>query len=207
MANWQWQQPGQEVAPRPRCWGMPEAYDLSSRECRGCSSQNSCGDTVQRSRNARAFQARQAPPGPAYPQAAPQQAYYGPTYRAPAVAQSFQPQAVPLPVQQPPVQQYVPQPQQQIIQHPQTQQPVRVYDPPPAYHYGWLNDPLYYSGVATPPPMRPQLAGETFFERVVKNMGLSMMESMFLQGFLAVRQMVLAPGAPETQVPGDTENR
>lgn len=203
MAQWQWQQPAQEIAPRPRCWGMPEAFDLSSRECRGCAAQNSCGDTVQRSRNARAFQARQAP----VPQQQP--TYFGPTYRSPAVAQSYQPQVVPLPVvQPPPVQQYVPpQPQQQIIQHPQTQQQVRVYDPPPAYHYGWLNDPLYYAGVATPPPMRPQLAGETFFERVVKNMGLSMMESMFFQGFLAVRQMVLAPGAPEAQVQGEPDRQ
>lgn len=187
---------------------MPEAFDLSSRECRGCASQNSCGDTVQRARNARAFQARPAAPVPVFQQAQ-QPTYYGPTYRSPAVAQSFQPQVVPLPVAPPPVQQYVPQqqPQQQIIQHPQTQQPVRVYDPPPAYHYGWLNDPLYYSGVATPPPMRPQLPGETFFERVVKNMGLSMMESMFFQGFLAVRQMVLAPGVPETQAQGEPPNQ
>jgi hypothetical protein len=123
------------------------------------------------------------------------------------VAQSFQPQVVQQPVQQPPIQQYIPPQNQQIIQHPQTQQPVRVYDPPPAYHYGWLNDPLYYSGVATPPPMRPQLAGETFFERVVKNMGLSMMESMFFQGYLAVRQMVLAPELPNAQVQGDPENQ
>jgi hypothetical protein len=56
-----------------------------------------------------------------------------------------------------------------------------------------MQDPLYYTIHAAPPPMRPQLQGEGFFDRVVKNAALSMMESFFASMFLAVRQMIWAP--------------
>jgi hypothetical protein len=59
--------------------------------------------------------------------------------------------------------------------------------------YGWLHDPLYYTMAATPPPVRPQMQGESFVERVAKNAALAMVESLFGQCFLAVRQLILPP--------------
>jgi hypothetical protein len=44
--------------------------------------------------------------------------------------------------------------------------------------------------------MRPQMAGETFLERVVKNAALSMLEKGAAECFLAIRQMILAPTMP-----------
>jgi len=85
------------------------------------------------------------------------------------------------------------------MQQPQ-QQPQRVaVHPPPQqqYGYGWIQDPLYYTLTSAPPPVRPQMGDETFFDRVVKNTGLAMMESFFGQCLLAVRQMVLPP-TPKT---------
>lgn len=76
------------------------------------------------------------------------------------------------------------------------QPPTSIYPPTERYQYGWLTDPLYYTMCASPPPMRPQLQGENFWERIVKNMVLSAGESMFMHAFLAMRQLVLPPEEP-----------
>jgi hypothetical protein len=81
-------------------------------------------------------------------------------------------------------QQYVP---------PQAIQPAVAATQAVPYGYGWTPDPLYYSIHAAPPPLRPQFQGETFFERVVKNAALGMMESFFKEMFMAVRQTFWQP--------------
>jgi len=202
MAQWSWQQPpnpGQATSPnRPRCFGFDSAFDVTSRECRGCEYQSSCRDTIYRARNSQASPPQRGPtPQPAGPN------YYDPRYSPPpspigVVAQNFQPQQVSYPVAVPRQQAIQPTPQPQQIQQQPLQQMLQQE------RYGWLNDPLYYMGQASPPPQRPQLQNEHFFERVVKNVGLSMLESMFFQGFLAVRQMVLPP-APPSPAPGERD--
>jgi hypothetical protein len=123
-----------------------------------------------------------APPVPQYYQQ-PQQPQYQQPYQPPQYQQvpvrTFQwnqpPQQAPVPV----VQQQQQRPQQIMTQVP--------------YGYGWVNDPLQYSLYSTPPLIRPQMPGETFVERVVKNTGLAMFESFLVSMLLAVRQMVWEP--------------
>ena len=164
------------LAERPRCWS--KAFDEGARECRGCSFQVSCKEEIYRANSA----ARpMAPP-------APQQPFFQP-YAVPQPVQVLQPMqqpAVPVfrglanPVPQPPL-------NQQIAARP-------VYPvPQQQYGYGWIQDPLYYTLTSAPPPMRPQMGDESFFDRTVKNVGLAMLESFFGQCLIAVRQMVLPP--------------
>lgn len=174
--QFQYGAPTQQLVERPKCWA--KSFDEVARECRGCSYQTSCKEEIIRSNAMRPI----APP-------APQQQYY-------------QPYAVPQPVQvvYPPAQQqqFVPQfrglsvapiPPQQQPQQVQRVHPV----PTQQYGYGWIQDPLYYAIASAPPPMRPQMMDETFFGRVVKNTGLTMLEAFFGQCLIAVRQMVLPP--------------
>lgn len=182
--QFQYGTPSQPLAERPRCWS--KSHDEGSRECRGCGFQASCKDEIIRMNQSRA------------PLAAPAPQYYQPQYQQP-----FQPYAVPQPVQvvypaaqqQSPVPQFrglaptapptlQPMPMQQKSVYPMTSQ---------QYGYGWIQDPLYYALTSAPPPMRPQMGDETFFDRVVKNTGLAMLESFFGQCLIAVRQMVLPP--------------
>lgn len=206
--TWQYGSPG-TLMERPRCWGMDAAFDLNTRECRSCSSVNSCRDQIQRSQNARRFAV--APPVGASPTAQYFQQFAPPgipSYGAPSPtvipvqAQAFAPAAtVPAPMQAPMPIMTQPQPPVQAIQQARPPQaPVQAFPAPQQYGYGWLHDPLYYTAVASPPPMRPQMQGEHFFERMMKNVGLAMLESFFLQSFLAVRQLVLPP----TPDQGDT---
>lgn len=182
--------PATSLVERPRCWA--KSYDDGARECRGCGFQSSCKDEIVRANAARVAA-----------QAVPQ---YVPPF------QGFQPYAVPQPVQVlTPIQQAqqaVPQfrglspvPPQVAPAPVAARQQATVY-PPPAqqYGYGWIQDPLYYALTSAPPPMRPQMGDESFFDRVVKNTGLAMLESFFGQCLLAVRQMVLPPGVKTVDV-------
>lgn len=171
---------------KPACWG--KSYEDGNRECRNCGVQGSCKDEVIRNNvNRPAFSFYQpyqqqtfqapAPQPPTYYQVpAPQ-----PTYQQVQFRPTYQPQQVP--VQSVQTQFRPPVPQQQMA---------------PPYQYGWVQDPLQYQLFSSPPPFRPQLDGETFFERVVKNTGLAMLESILGSMLLAVRQMVLEP--PNHQV-------
>jgi hypothetical protein len=187
--------PSAPVIERPRCWGR--SFDEMSSECRRCGFQNSCKDEIIRCNINRP---------------APMQQYQAPYGPAPAVPYTQPMQAQPVVFQQ---QQQVagfrPQfQQQQQIQHQPPQQlaqeaaqramlmnTVQPMQQPP---YGWLHDPLYYTMAATPPPVRPQMTGEGFVERVVKNAGLAMVEALFGQCFLAVRQLILPPRQQEKPV-------
>ena len=65
--------------------------------------------------------------------------------------------------------------------------------------YGWYQDPLYWNMAAVPPPVRIQLEGEGFFERVAKNAVLAAGEAVLGQCFLAIRQALWNPPVVEVQ--------
>ena len=174
---------------RPPCWGR--SFEEGNRECRSCSVQGSCKDEIVRQNVNR----------PMYQPTA--QPYYQPTqYQQPVPYQ--QPAPVPVPQYQPPmaisslrravtsipVQSYPATTPQQVPQVPQVPQQPQTQVP---YGYGWIQDPMHYYVHTTPPPLRPQMNGESFSQRMVKNIGLAMLESMFASLFLAVRQMVWEP--------------
>lgn len=185
--------PYNPVAERPRCWS--KEYSEGVRECRICSYQVSCKDEIIRANVARQ-------PAPAQQQ-----------------PQYFQPYAVPQPVQV--MNNHVPQqssvPTFRGFQNPQTQlapmqhQPQQIVNrniyqqPTNQFGYGWIQDPLYFTLTSAPPPMRPQMGDETFFDRVVKNTGLAMLESFFGQCLIAVRQMVLPPMPKSVEQPSQIE--
>lgn len=193
---------------RPRCWGDSRVYDQVSRECRSCSVQNSCGDSITRARNAAqlAQNTVQIPPQTQFPQYG--QSYFA-QYAPPQVANPLpvmqpvaQPalvQPLPSPVPRPFAQPQAPTPMPPPITPQQIQQTRPVYQlptPPTADRYGWLQDPLYFQIASCPPPPRPQFDGENFVSRVGKNVVLDMVESLFKQCLLGVRQLVLPPPPP-----------
>jgi hypothetical protein len=93
------------------------------------------------------------------------------------------------------------QPQAAPVAHEAAQRALVQMQPPMQQPpYGWLHDPLYYTMAATPPPVRPQMQGESFVERVAKNAGLAMVEAFFGQCFLAVRQLILPPAPKKPEV-------
>jgi hypothetical protein len=189
VAVFQYGSPTAPTIERPRCWGR--SFDEMSGECRRCGFQNSCKDEIIRLNINRQMPAPMMPayggPVPAGGYAAPQQ------LQQPVMMQMAPPQAqvagamMVRPPAAPPVAQEAAARQVQMMQQQQRSQEV----------YGWLHDPLYYTMAATPPPVRPQLQGESFWERVAKNAALSMGEAFFGQCFLAVRQLVLPPKPPE----------
>ena len=166
-------QPGVE---RPRCWGR--SFDSSSSECHRCGVQNSCKDEIIKLNVGRQI---------------PAPSMYQPDYGGPHPASSY---AVPQPTQ--PVYQQqmmarVQPPAPPTVQEAAARALAQIQPPMQQPPYGWLHDPLYYTMAATPPPVRPQMQGESFVERVAKNAALAMIESLFGQCFLAVRQLLLPP--------------
>lgn len=158
------------IQDAPRCWG--KSYDETDRECRGCGFQSSCREEIFR---------RNAEPRPIAT------TYYG----TPTPPRSYAyPQ--PAPYQNPPV----PVQSQLTRSVPVTQpipQPIQPQTAAMTHRYGWLQDPLYQALHAAPPPMRPQLPGESFLGRVAKNTFLAILEKACAEAFLAIRQMILAP--------------
>ena len=100
-------------------------------------------------------------------------------YRPPSAAPMMPAQTIPMPAPVP-------------VQHPVQMSALDWY--------GRFQDPLHYSLMTAPPPYRPQMPGESFFERVMKNVGLAMLEAVAMQGLLAVRQMVLPPEAKSSNI-------
>ena len=152
---------------RPSCWGHANIFNADNRECSRCSFQNSCRDEIvkigQNQSQSRPFFTN--PPVINRTTHQPQPAFYNrPTGQTTVQNQIYNP------------------PQ---VQHTQNQQ---VIEP---YTYGWIPDPLQH-GIPSV-PVRVQLPGETFGQRVVKNAGLAMAESFIFSMFLAVRQAVLPP--------------
>lgn len=182
--QFQYGTPSAPVVERPRCWGR--SFDEMSGECRRCGFQNSCKDEIIRCNINRPAPMQQYQPA------------YGP---APAVPYAVPQQAPPMQYQQPqaPLMQRPPQQlAQEAAQRAMMMNTVQMTQQPP---YGWMHDPLYYTMAATPPPVRPQMMGESFGGRVAKNIFLAMIEALFGQCFLAVRQLILPPAPPMSTEP------
>lgn len=171
----------------PSCYG--KSYDNETRECQGCKFQTNCRDEVIKARN------NMSTTTDYYRNFGYGGANIMPL-RSP-VAQAPTPQILPQYPQYPPN-----RPTLFPSATPQLSQIVPVGYPTPARYgeYGWLQDTLHYTMASSPTPMRPQMPGESFGERAMKNAGLAMAEAFFMQAVLAVRQLVLAPNAlPQTE--------
>lgn len=200
--SYQYAPPGAGVPERPRCWGQEQFHDPNDRGCRVCPSRQSCADQIVRIKNT---QAQQAPQFNAYAaqQIAQQQQQFLPQQY---VQQQQMAVPQPAPIQQPVYGGAVPQvnrafaPAQPVFAPATPQQmaqrPVSPHPAPIGYGLGWMQDPLYYQMAANPPPMRPQFEGESFTERLGKNVGLAMAEALLMQLFLGIRQVVLTPKPP-----------
>lgn len=108
------------------------------------------------------------------------------------------------------------QPQQQPIrvpvvtgpqQYTQPQIPVNPFQmitlaqpTPTVGWYGAVPDPMMHLLGASAPPFRPQVQGETFMTRLLKNMMLAAGEALLDQAKLGLRQVVWLPEIPETDV-------
>jgi hypothetical protein len=179
----------------PSCYGL--SYDNDSRECRGCGFQNTCRELVIKAKNNMTSPTTTE--------------YYrqfgvggGSGYGGVSIAPLRAPVA---PMPQPSTHTtLLPLTRPQVFQ-PQTSQYYQQQNIPPGYpppvrygDYGWMQDPLHYAMAGAPTPMRPQMPGESFAERTMKNAGLAMAEALLMQGVLAVRQLVLAPNMPQQEV-------
>lgn len=180
---------------RPGCWGSK--YDNDARECRECEWQQSCrSEIVRLSVSRQGSTPTRAPPQPTtYANQMQPVQYAQPTFMTPPPPPQAQAAT--------PVYRFnVAQPQQP--QAPQQPQQQHAYRPPspaggpattPAYvgWYGAVQDPAFGTIHAVPPPFRPQFSGESFGERVVKNMFLAATESILKEAVLGIRQVFLAP--------------
>lgn len=184
MATWQYNPTA--ATSRPPCFGNPQVRNNASPSCQRCPSSADCVSTIQQSGR---------------PVAAP---YYGPTptqsYTQPQLSTYIQPK----PFIPPPPPGYQHSPPLGYSQQPQ----VQGYHPPqpqpqfaaPAFQqntggdqYGWFQDPLHQWIAGSPPPVRPQMQGESFAERIGKNIILAIIESLLTQCLLAFRQVRLPP--------------
>ena len=198
----------QNPVTRPRCWGKETQYNPNLRECQSCPFQASCGEDITRQRRAvhpvpsptwpsapQGFTTPAAQPPPMFPTfpSQPQQQQPLARYGVNPVAQV--PQAPPPPPQPMQIQQFRPSPQQ-----PQTQAMV-VSQMPPSHGidwYGRVQDPMFYPIMTAPPLFRPQMQGETFIERLFKNMALSAGEMAAAHLLLFMRQTAWPPKPPNS---------
>lgn len=208
------------LAERPKCWGRQ--YDSEDRTCKGCSWQVTCKEQVIRGALERQPQSPPTMSQPTYyqpyppptqytvpqqvPVAGPQPSYYQQpatrpttvaTVAPPPPAQQPQYQMVQFRAPAPPAQ----APQQQMQPPAQPMMPV-AQQPQPYYadRYGQYQDPMVMYLHAAPPPYRPQFEGESFWERMGKNIALSMAEAAIGGLLLGVRQLMLPPGPPTIDV-------
>lgn len=85
-----------------------------------------------------------------------------------------------------------PQPQPQAVQQPKPIQPRPSAQNP----YGFTPDPAYQYIAQIPTMFRPQMEGETFAVRLFKNAGLNMLEQLFKEMIIGLRQWQWAPAPP-----------
>lgn len=187
----------------PSCYGR--SYDNDSPVCSSCSINSACRQEIMKV----AFQPQFQPPAPPAPgqQAIPYQPYRTPTpyqpptysappsYSAPPWMQQQQPsyppqQAFRVPVATAPqvpaqaAQQMVAQAVQHVLQG-MPYSPIGVY--------GAIPDPAIAMLSSIPPIFRPQMTGETFWVRVLKNLGARLLEVLLDEAKIAIRQAVFPP--------------
>lgn len=173
-------QPQAQVAERPPCWGKSYTADSG---CSSCMFRESCRDEVIRL-------TRQPAPAPNY-QGAPQ--YYRPPQvqvpPPPPQARPFMP--IPPPpqtIRQPVAPAMAPPPQYQA-----QPQPIQGATPSRIGVYGAIPDTMWGAVASVPPIFRPQMQGETFLSRLVKNVVLSLAEIFLRELMLAARQAIFPP--------------
>ncbi len=208
---------GPQSRNRPSCWGRREIYDANDRECRGCGFQASCRDQVIKSVSALqpTIPPTQSQPvtNSYYQNFLPPQIQQQPAL-APVpfnpVVPTFNPVVPVVKFNPPQMQQMQPAQPQMFAQPPQMFSQVRpvpvAQQPPPVPQipqpmvgqqrpvdwYGRTSDPLHFA-LFQPPPFRPQMEGESFMERVGKNLALDLGTMALFHLGLALRQMVLPP--------------
>lgn len=171
----------------PPCWGT--GYNSEDRTCRVCQVQGTCrNEVIRKDLNARPVGAGNPPPPPTQP-------YYPPRNYAPAQpAQYYQPQPQP---QQPVQVRYAPPATQQQAARPLQPAPLQ-------YGYGSTYDPMFHALATVPEPFRPQMQGESFMERVMKNMALAGLEAVMKEALLGVRQLFWWPRTPAATVASES---
>lgn len=134
------------------------------------------------------------PPPPAYMQT--QQPQYRPQPWQSPPPPPQPPASFRVPVQQAPIA----QPQQMHPGQPQVAPWAPVHFPIPQAleysrfgYYGYYPDQMWASVASVAPVWRPQQPGESFGTRVMKNMGLILLEHAFQQLMFATRQAFLPP--------------
>lgn len=201
-----------QTGNRPGCWSRVDVYDSENRECRGCGFQESCRAQVIKTINTQqqaAVQQVSNVPSPYYSPGFPPQTQYAVPQQVPV----YQPQLQPRPFM--PLTQYAaapsyaapPQrvgPPQPAPQAPPQQQMPQQMQQAPVDWYGRMTDPLFFQ-ILSPPPFRAQMQGETFVERVGKNMMLDMGTMAFFHLGLALRQMFLPPQPLQPQQPREKD--
>lgn len=190
-----------QTGNRPGCWGRTDVYDSENRECRGCGFQNSCRNQVikltpqqqvipQAPMNAPTYYPYQTAPYQApVPAPMPMQA----PVPAPMQIARYQPSVTPAPIAPPT---YVAPAPVRVPAPIPTQQPQQMQNVPPQQDwYGRMQDPLFFH-ILSPPPFRPQMPGEVFGERLLKNLALDVAAMACGHLMLGLRQMILPPGPP-----------
>jgi hypothetical protein len=209
-----------QITP-PTCYG--KQYDNESDMCRACSFNTPCRREVMKV----AYGPQYTPPAPPTQYAGPPQVPYynqvptppvyqpqAPQYQQPTWGSQyrpFQPPASPQPgsgfrvpvataPQAPmtvsPVGQFAQQAVTQVVQHMlqnQAYTPIGVY--------GSVNDPAIGLISAMPLVLRPQMHGESFITRVLKNLALAFIETFANELKIGVRQATLPPGPPRQSIP------
>ena len=181
---WGYGDPSRSLAARPACWGTSK-YDNEDRECRACGFQNTCRDQNIKLRPAAPTVA------PSYWTSQPQQSNQYTTSalatRTPAyLAQMNQQQTI---------QPTAPSVQYQQVRPTTQQQQTTPTQPQGAFvdRYGQINDPMFAAVKAIPPVVRQQQPGETFSERMAKNVMLATGEAVLSELLLSLRQFIWAP--------------
>jgi hypothetical protein len=163
----------------PHCWGIQ--YNSEDRTCRNCDYQGTCRtEVIRKDLAARPVGAAPVPP-PSYTTPPAPVRTIPVNYAAPPPT-PYQYYTQPQPPQTPGAVRYAPQATQQ-------QAPRPLQAPPPQYGYGSTYDPMFYALAQVPEPFRPQVLGETFVQRVAKNMVLAGFEALLKEMVLGVRQL------------------
>lgn len=151
------------LGPKPPCWGTSK-FDNEDRECRVCGFQNTCREQTVRAKTA----------------VSPTTSYFS-QFQPPTPYAVPQPvvHAIPVP----------PAPQMRVPVAPSpVPQQTGLTD-----RYGQFNDPLFGTMKSTPSVVRPQFPGETYPQRIAKNMMLSSIEGALGELLLGVRQFLWTP--------------
>ena len=185
----------------PFCYG--KSYDNDSRACASCALNNPCRQEIIRVAFVPQYQAPVPPalvnqPAPYQPYQPYQPAQYAapPQYQAPPWLQKPTMPPPPttgyrIPVQTAPV---APTPVQQVVQAAVQQIMQGGYSP--IGIYGAIPDPAIAMLSSIPPIFRPQMQGESFWMRVLKNLGARLIEVLLDEAKIAVRQAVFPPPPP-----------